>query len=228
MKRLLPVLLAALMLALLQAPPAVAGPRADQARLNDLGCNAGPVDGVVGARTRSAILRFQSRHGWRQTGSLTRGQRSRLHATTARRCDRRPVPARSGTGRRIVLSQGQNWIWLVGPRGRVLAQGGIIDNPRVLAKGSYATRSYCGRAARIRWNTTATGSVHMQNFVRFAPCGIGFHRIPTWSVRGAQIHPNWYLGTNLDASHGCIRVTRAMSFRIWDFTATRRTPVRVV
>lgn len=228
MKRVLTLCLVPVLLVLLCTPPASAGPRLDQRRLNELGCDAGPADGVVGAHTRSAVLRFQSRHGLRQTGSLTAAQRSRLHSTRARRCDRRPVLARTGSGRRIVISQHQNWVWLVGPAGRIVAQGGMIDNPGVLARGSYATQSYCGRAARIRWNTTATRSVYMENFVRFAPCGIGFHRIPTYSVGGSQIHPNWYLGTNLDRSHGCIRVSRALSFHIWDFTASRRTPVRVV
>ena len=33
-----------------------------QRRLNQLGCDSGPADGTVGERTRSAVLRFQSRH----------------------------------------------------------------------------------------------------------------------------------------------------------------------
>lgn len=226
MKRLLPLLLAAVLLGLVPSAPAAAA-TGTQDRLNDLGCDAGPVDGVVGTHTRAAIMRFQSRHGWSMTGQLTSTQRTRLFSTSARRCDRRPVPP-SGTGRRIVVSQRQNWVWLVGSGGKVLAQGGIIDNPSVLPKGTWATGSYCGRAARIKWNTTATRSVWMENFVRFAPCGIGFHRIPTYSVGGSQIHPDWYLGTNLDESHGCIRLSRAMSFRIWDFTEGRRTVVKVL
>lgn len=34
-----------------------------QARLNNLGFDAGPVDGVDGARTRAAVAEFQDRHG---------------------------------------------------------------------------------------------------------------------------------------------------------------------
>ena len=67
----------------------------------------------------------------------------------------------------------------------------------------------------------------LNNFVRFAPCGIGFHQIPTYMSNGRQIHPDWYLGTNFDVSHGCIRLSRAMSLRVWNFTV-RRTRVRVV
>ena len=198
-----------------------------QRRLNALHCNAGPASGTVGPRTRSAVVRFQSRHGMAQTGRLTEPVRARLHRGDSRRCDLRPVPKGSGTGRRIVLSQAQNWVWLVGPKGGVIAQGGVIDLPAELSKGRHATGSYCGRAARIKRNTTTSGQVWLNNFVRFAPCGIGFHQIPTYRSNGRQIHPDWYLGTNFDRSHGCIRLSRAMSLRVWNFTV-RRTPVRVI
>ena len=49
--------------------------------------------------------------------------RRRLRSADPVPCDRRPVPPRSGTGRRIVVSQTQNWVWLVGPEGRAFHQG---------------------------------------------------------------------------------------------------------
>ena len=67
----------------------------------------------------------------------------------------------------------------------------------------------------------------LDNFVRFAPCGIGFHRIPRYKSNGQQMHADWILGTDLARSHGCIRLSRELSLKVWDFT-TRRTPVRVV
>ena len=217
-------------LLLVPATPAQAGEQwveRAQRRLNALHCHAGPVDGDVGRWTRSAVTRFQSRHGMKQDGHLTRVTRRRLYDDDARRCDTRPVPAHSGTGRRIVISQRQNWVWLVGPKGGVAAQGGMIDLPAELSRGTHRTGSYCGRAARIRHNTTTSGGVWLEHFVRFAPCGIGFHRIPTSQSSGAQIHPDWYLGTNLARSHGCIRLSAWMARRVWDFT-TSRTRVRVV
>ena len=60
------------------------------------------------------------------------------------------MPAGSGSGRRIVISQRHNWVWVVGAGNRVLAQGGVMDNPGELRRGSYRTGSYCGRAARVR------------------------------------------------------------------------------
>ena len=204
-----------------------AGVERAQRRLNALHCHAGPADGTIGPHTRSAVVRFQSRHGMRQTGRLSPAVRARLFRDDARRCDLRPVPRRSGTGRRIVLSQGQNWLWLVGPQGGIVAQGGLVDNPGALAKGRYATGSYCGRPARIRHNTSYGGDLWLDNFVRFAPCGYGFHRIPRYKSTGRQIHPDWYLGTNLARSSGCIRLSRDLSLRLWSFTE-RRTVVRVI
>jgi len=197
-----------------------------QLRLNALHCDAGPADGVNGGWTRSAVIRFQSRHGLAQTGSVNQATRSWLFASKARRCDLRAAPARSGSGRRIVISQQHNWIWLIAANNRVLAQGGIVDNPGELHRGTYRTGSYCGRAARVRLNTS--GSLWLDHFVRFAPCGFGFHRIPRAKATGRQIHPDWYLGTNLATSHGCIRLSAAMSTRVWSFTAGPRTVVRVL
>jgi hypothetical protein len=198
-----------------------------QKRLNQLHCDAGPADGKSGEWTRSAVIRFQSRHHLRADGVLGRRTRTRLFSDTAKPCDERAVPKGSGKGRRIVLSQRQNWIWLVGPKGKVLAQRGLVDNPRVLRPGTYRSGSYCGRAARIPRNGVAGGGLWLDNFVRFAPCGIGFHRIPRSISSGRQIHPDYLLGTNLRESHGCIRLSSAMARRVWTFT-TRPTTVRVL
>ncbi|HEU4949062.1 MAG TPA: L,D-transpeptidase family protein [Kribbella sp.] len=197
-----------------------------QARLNKLGCQSGPVDGRIGAMTRAATVRFQAANRIAQSGTLTSTTYSRLLGASARRCDLRPVPAGSGSGRRIVISQGQNWVWLVDATGKLVRNGGIIDNPTYLRPGTYYTGSKCGRAGRIKRNTDG-GRLYLNNFVRFAPCGIGFHQIPTYMSSGAQIHADWLLGTNYRESHGCIRVSKAMSEAIWYFT-TSRTKVVVI
>lgn len=219
---------AAMVLPLISASPAEAsaGVERAQRRLNQLHCQAGTPDGVVDDAVRAAVVRFQAANGLAQSARFTTETRRRLYADRATSCDVRRVPAHSGTGRRIVLSQRQNYVWLVARSGRVVAQGGIVDNPAVLSPGRYTVGSKCGRAARIAKNTDG-GSLFLDNFVRFAPCGIGFHRIPTYMSNGQQIHPTWLLGTDFRESHGCIRVSKAMSERIWDFTA-RATVVRVV
>ena len=74
-------------------------------------------------------------------------------------------------------------------------------------------------AASIPDGLDGRASLYLNNFVRFAPCGIGFHQIPTYKSSGAQIHADWLLGTNYRASHGCIRVSASMSVAIWSFAA---------
>lgn len=207
-----------LALVLAVTPPASAGAFEERAqrRLNQLGCDAGPADGRIGPWTRSAIIRFQAANGLSQSGRLTRSTRSRLYAERQVRCDRRPVVA-SGTGRRVVVSQRQNYVWLVRADGSVAAQGGLVDNPGVLSPGSYTVGSKCGRAAKIRMNTDYSGRLWLPYFTRFAPCGIGFHRIPVQRSDGRQIHPDWMLGTNFQESSGCIRLSRRVAARLWDF-----------
>lgn len=192
-----------------------------QERLNRLGCDAGPADGKVGDHTRAAVVRFQSANRMAQSGYLDQATRDRLASARAKKCVGRPVPARSGSGRRVVISQRQNWVWLVRKDGTVRAQGGIIDNPDYLGRGSYATGPQCGRAGRIAHNTDYSGRLWLHNFVRFANCGVGFHRIPTYRSNDQQIHPDWLVGTNYRESHGCIRLTRRMSRVMWDFTVSR-------
>ncbi len=201
---------------LLSAPSYAAGTAAVQRRLNQLGCDAGPVDGRIGRHTWSAIVRFQSANHLPQSGKLTPTTRSRLVAARQVRCNRRPVP-RSGSGRRIVLSQKQNYVWLVRAGGSVAAQGPVVDNPGVLARGTHRVGSKCGRAAKIRRNTSYSGGLWLPYFTRFAPCGIGFHRVPLSKSSGNQIHPDWVLGTNLDRSAGCVRLSRRMARAVWRF-----------
>ncbi len=228
---LLSFVLSAVLLSPALVSPATAGadPGVEraQARLNALGCNAGPVDGVLGEWTGSAIVRFQSRHRFRQTGRLNSTTRTRLFSDQAQRCNARPVPGHSGHGRRIVVSQRQNWVWLVERDGHAVAQSGMIDNSGELRTGAGKVGSYCGRAARIKRNSDAGGSLWLENFVRFAPCGFGFHRIPVSKSSGDQIHPAWMVGTNLRESHGCVRLPKPFSKRVWDFGRIG-TPVHVV
>jgi len=215
-----PLVLLGTLLALVMgvAPTAHAGAFEERAqrRLNQLGCDAGPADGSIGPWSRSAIIRFQAANGLHQSGKLTRTTRKRMYAPRQVRCDRRPVVA-SGTGRRVVISQRQNYAWLVRADGSVVAQGGLVDNPGVLSPGSYTVGSKCGRPAKIRMNTDYGGRLWLPYFTRFAPCGVGFHRIPVQKSDGRQIHPDWMLGTNFKESSGCIRLSRRVAARLWDF-----------
>jgi len=69
---------------LLDAPP-LTNPLVTlvQLHLNDLGYKAGPVDGLVGPRTRSAIRRFQQDQGANRTGDITFDLLERIRSATA-------------------------------------------------------------------------------------------------------------------------------------------------
>ena len=199
-----------------------------QRQLRRQHCAPGPIDGRIGERTQAAVIRFQSASGLRQSGRLNRVTRRALRSDAAADCLDRPLPAGSGRGRRIVVSQTQNFLWMVGRSGRAFHTAPVVDNPDVLSAGTWRTGSYCGRGARIWRNSDLTNTEWLYGFVRFAPCGIGFHRIPIWKSSGKQIHPDWWLGTDKDASQGCIRLDRRTMQRVWDFTGRARTTIVVL
>jgi hypothetical protein len=135
----------------------------------------------------------------------TPGERRRVTA-------RDLLPASSGAGYRVVYSEEQQRVWLIGENGRVqhtyLVSGSIYDN---LAPGTYQVYSRSMNAIGIDDSGT------MQYFVRFTqgPSGaaIGFHDIPVKD--GAKVQGVDELGTA--TSHGCIRQKRADAKRMWEF-----------
>src|SRR4051794_39702929 len=116
-----------------------------QYRLNKFGCDAGGMTGTANDHTRAAIIRFQAANNLSQSGKLTEITRAKLVKPDAVACNNRPVPTGTGTGKRIVVSQKQNWIWLVRSDGSISGQGGMIDNPDVVHVGTFYTGSKCGQ-----------------------------------------------------------------------------------
>jgi L,D-transpeptidase catalytic domain len=121
------------------------------------------------------------------------------------------LPDGSGEGRRVVFSEGQQRVWLVGANDEVrhtyLVSGSVYDN---LEPGTYAVYSRSEQA----WGIDDSGS--MKYFVRFAngdSAAIGFHDIPIDD--GEPVQTVAQLGTPL--SHGCIRQRRADAKRLWAF-----------
>ena len=121
------------------------------------------------------------------------------------------LPDGSGKGRRVVFSEGQQRVWLVGADGDVqrtyLVSGSVYDN---LDPGVYSVYSRSEQA----WGIDDSGT--MKYFVRFAHgdnAAIGFHDIPIDD--GVPVQSVDQLGTPL--SHGCIRQRRADARRLWAF-----------
>jgi lipoprotein-anchoring transpeptidase ErfK/SrfK len=130
------------------------------------------------------------------------------------------LPADSGSGQRIVFSEGQQRVWLVDGSGEVLrsylVSGSATDN---LDPGTYEVYS------RSRWAVGIDDSGTMQYFVRFthgdAGAAIGFHTIPVDD--GTPVQTVDQLGTPL--SHGCVRQRTADAIALWDFAPIGTTVV---
>ncbi|MBM0126152.1 L,D-transpeptidase [Pimelobacter simplex] len=130
------------------------------------------------------------------------------------------LPAGSGTGRRIVFSEGRQRVWLVDSDGEVertyLVSGSIEDN---LDPGTYEVYSRSRHAIGIDDSGT------MEYFVRFTQgtrgAAIGFHTIPV--DEGKPVQTRAQLGTPL--SHGCIRQDRPNAIALWDFAPIGTTVV---
>ncbi|WP_126688254.1 L,D-transpeptidase family protein [Nocardioides ferulae] len=129
------------------------------------------------------------------------------------------LPADSGTGRRVVFSEGRQRVWLVGAGDEVertyLVSGSIYDN---LDPGTYSVYSRSEHAYGIDDSGT------MRYFVRFTQgerAAIGFHDIPVDD--GKPVQRLTQLGTPL--SHGCIRQRRADAVALWEFAPLGTTVV---
>ena len=169
-----------------------------------------------GPHQRSAIVETaaETRTAPETGPSAADAQRRATVSTTPTASDAaagNPLPADSGEGRRVVFSEGQQRVWLVGTGDRVrhtyLVSGSVYDN---LDPGTYSVYSRSEQA----WGIDDSGS--MKYFVRFAHgdnAAIGFHDIPIDD--GGPVQSVSELGTPL--SHGCIRQRRADAKLLWAF-----------
>lgn len=129
------------------------------------------------------------------------------------------LPDGSGTGKRVVFSQGRQRVWLVARGTKVertyLVSGSVYDN---LDPGTYQVYSRSQQA----WGIDDSGT--MRYFVRFAKgdrAAIGFHDIPVDD--GKPVQTAAQLGTPL--SHGCIRQKEPDAIALWNFAPLGTTVV---
>jgi hypothetical protein len=124
-----------------------------------------------------------------------------------------PLPAASGTGKRVVFDMSAQRVWLVDPSRpqqvlrSYLVSGSLSDN---LHPGSYTVYS------RSRHAIGVDDSGTMQYMVRFAHgehAAIGFHDVPVKD--GHLVQSRSDLGT--PQSHGCIRQWRPDARALWAF-----------
>jgi lipoprotein-anchoring transpeptidase ErfK/SrfK len=132
------------------------------------------------------------------------------------------LPTDSGSGRRVVFSEGRQRVWLVGTDDQVrrtyLVSGSVSDN---LDPGTYSVYSRSTNAVGIDDSGT------MRWFVRFTQgdsgAAIGFHDIPV--DEGERVQTVGELGT--PTSHGCIRQRSVDAKAMWDFAPLGTTVVVV-
>lgn len=132
------------------------------------------------------------------------------------------LPADSGEGKRVVFSESEQRVWLVGEAGKIkrtyLVSGSLTDN---LDPGTYQVYSRSEDAIGIDDSGT------MKWFVRFTqgPSGaaIGFHTIPI--DEGKRVQTKSDLGT--PQSHGCIRQATGDAKALWAFAPLGSTVVVV-
>lgn len=212
---------------------------------------AGPATGVFDGPTRSAILELQEDKGLYVDGNVGRetalnlgiwpdenmnvvrtppppdGAKDLLGyplSSVASAGDTAPpLPADSGSGRRIVYERAGQRAWAVAKDGRILrswlVSGSKYDNEtpgthKVYSK-SEITTAWNGKAfleKMVRWLKTDVGA-------------IGFHQIPVHREDGSVYQTEAELGTRL--SGGCQRQAPEDAAFLWDF-ATIGTPVVVL
>lgn len=124
------------------------------------------------------------------------------------------LPARSGSGKRVVYDESAQRVWLVRSGDRVsrtyLVSGS--RRPDLLDAGRYAVYSKSRTAVSLDHRSTMN---YMVRFARGERAAIGFHDIPAYrDGRLAQLRTD--LGTPLSA--GCIRQWITDARALWEFT----------
>ncbi len=170
--------------------------------------------GAVAASPVAAVARPTGTPSASATGSPTASVSKPPAAQTADQSPAPAVPARSGTGRRVVFDMSDQRVWLVGRhagadavRRTYLVSGSVTDN---LAPGRYAVYSRSLRAVGVDDSGTMR---YMVRFTQGQNAAIGFHDIPVLDGRLVQTRDD--LGT--PQSHGCIRQWRPDARALWAF-----------
>lgn len=177
-------------------------------------------DGDFGPKSCTALHAFQAKFGkelqvngaYGTLGDKTAGKLgvTLIKKPGASTTSAKPLPTKSGSGKRIVISKAQNWVWLVDSKGIVVASQGMVFNPSKLPAGTY----YVGW--KIKKNVVHDGELLLENYMSFFG-NIGFHKIPITVATGKRFHDESVLGKGTVRSSGCIRLGSDFSNALWVF-----------
>jgi len=126
-----------------------------------------------------------------------------------------PLPAASGSGRRVVYDISDQQVWLVEADGDV-ARTHPVSGSRYdqVEPGVYEVYSTSRQATG--WHGTETME-HMVRFTRGERAAIGFHSIPVSAETGEPVQTLAELGTPL--SDGCVRQAADDAAALFDFAS---------
>jgi hypothetical protein len=131
------------------------------------------------------------------------------------------LPPNSGSGRRVVYSNPQQRVWLVGTDGVVERTYAVSGRRGVPAGGTYRVFS------KSRYTSAGHDGITMGYMVRFAwgqKLAIGFHDIPR-DAQGRPLQTEDDLGGYRSA--GCVRQATADAIYLWDWAPVGTTVVVV-
>ena len=121
-----------------------------------------------------------------------------------------PLPANSGSGRRIVYSNSQQRVWTVEDNGQV--------SHSFLVSGRHGLPSAGIHQVYSKVPSSPSGDLTLPWTLRFAVSTSGnpidFHGIPI-DPSGRPIEPDSLLGT--PQSHGCVRMSQVDAKTLWDW-----------
>lgn len=118
----------------------------------------------------------------------------------------RPVPAKSGTGRRVVYMQSEpQYVWLIDSRERVVREFPVSGRTDWPLPGTYAVFSKSPSSYNAPLNVSFT---HMVRFVWGHTSAIGFHSIPRSLSTGKPVHSEADLGKAVGVG-GCPHLSDA-------------------
>ena len=130
-----------------------------------------------------------------------------------------PVPANSGSGRRIVYSNSGQRLWLIEADGSVFDSYLVSDRYMVPSPGEYAVFS------KSRYAFAGHDGITMDYMVRFARgarLAIGFHAIPKYGD-GRPMQTVEQLGTY--RSSGCVRQHRDKALQLYNWAPVGTTVI---
>ena len=129
-----------------------------------------------------------------------------------------PLPANSGSGRRIVYSNSQQRVWMVEENGRV--------SHTFLVSGRHGLPDAGIHHVYSKVPSSPSGDLTLPWTLRFAVSTSGnpidFHGIPI-DPGGNPIEPDSLLGT--PQSHGCVRMSQVDAKTLWDWSEVGTTVV---